>query len=50
MEVVAYCRGPYCLLSDEAVETLQAHGIEARRLDEGFPDWAAEGYPVERSA
>lgn len=48
-EVVAYCRGPYCLLSDEAVETLREHGISARRLDEGFPDWKAEGYPVERA-
>ncbi len=48
-EVVAYCRGPYCLLSDEAVETLREHGISARRLEEGFPDWKAEGYPVERA-
>lgn len=48
-EVVAYCRGPYCLLSDEAVETLREHGISARRLDEGFPDWQAEGYPVEQT-
>jgi rhodanese-related sulfurtransferase len=47
VEVVAYCRGPYCLLSDEAVETLREHGIEARRLEEGFPDWRAEGFPVE---
>lgn len=49
-EVVAYCRGPYCLLSDEAVETLQEHGIKARRLGEGFPDWEAEGYPVEHAS
>lgn len=49
VEVVAYCRGPYCLLSDEAVETLRKHSIEARRLEEGFPDWKAEGYPTERS-
>lgn len=48
-EVVAYCRGPYCLLSDEAVETLREHGIAARRLKEGFPDWKAEGYPVEEA-
>lgn len=48
-EVVAYCRGPYCLLSDEAVEILREHGISARRLREGFPDWKAEGYPVEEA-
>lgn len=48
-EVVAYCRGPYCLLSDEAVETLRERGISARRLKEGFPDWRAEGYPVEEA-
>ena len=47
VEVVAYCRGPYCVLSDEAVETLREHGIEARRLEEGYPDWRAEGYPVD---
>lgn len=47
VEVVAYCRGPYCVLSDEAVETLREHGIEARRLEEGYPDWKAEGLPVE---
>lgn len=47
VEVVAYCRGPYCVLSDKAVERLREHGIEARRLDEGFPDWKAEGLPVE---
>jgi len=47
VEVVAYCRGPYCVLSDEAVETLREHGIRARRLEEGYPDWKAEGLPVE---
>ena len=47
VEIVAYCRGPYCFLSGEAVKTLRAHGIEARRLEEGFPDWRAEGLPVE---
>jgi len=46
VEVVAYCRGPYCVLSDEAVDTLREHGIKARRLEEGYPDWRAEGYPV----
>lgn len=46
-EVVAYCRGPYCVFADEAVETLRAHGIAAHRLDAGFPDWKAAGLPVE---
>jgi rhodanese-related sulfurtransferase len=46
-EVVAYCRGPYCVFADEAVETLRAHGIWARRLDVGFPDWQAAGLPTE---
>lgn len=46
-EVVAYCRGPYCVFADEAVETLRARGIAARRLDAGFPDWKAAGLPIE---
>jgi rhodanese-related sulfurtransferase len=45
-EVVAYCRGPYCILAPEAVELLRAHGIRARRLAEGMPDWRALGLPV----
>jgi rhodanese-related sulfurtransferase len=48
VEVVAYCRGPFCILSDRAVEILRDVGIEARRLEEGYPDWKAEGYPIER--
>jgi rhodanese-related sulfurtransferase len=47
LEVVAYCRGPYCVYSDEAVRLLHRHGFRARRLDEGFPEWRAAGYPVE---
>jgi rhodanese-related sulfurtransferase/biotin operon repressor len=47
-EIVAYCRGPYCVFSDEAVALLQAHGYRARRLLEGLPDWEAAGFPVER--
>ena len=47
VEVVAYCRGPYCVYSDEAVRLLQDHGFEARRLSEGFPEWQAAGYPIE---
>lgn len=46
-EVVAYCRGPYCVFSDEAVRRLRDRGIRARRLEGGLPDWAAEGRPVE---
>ena len=47
-EVVAYCRGPYCLMSFDAVETLRKRGWKARRLQDGFPEWRAAGLPVER--
>ncbi len=47
VEVVAYCRGPYCVYSDEAVRLLHERGFKARRLREGFPEWRAAGYPVE---
>jgi rhodanese-related sulfurtransferase len=46
-EYVAYCRGPYCVYADRAVEMLRAHGRRARRLLEGFPEWRAAGFPVE---
>lgn len=46
-EIVAYCRGPYCVLSYEAVAALRAHGFTARRLEDGLPEWRAGGYPVE---
>jgi rhodanese-related sulfurtransferase len=46
-EVVAYCRGPYCVFSDEAVALLRSRGYRARRLEEGLPDWRAAGLPVE---
>jgi rhodanese-related sulfurtransferase len=46
-EVVAYCRGPYCVWADEAVRLLRAHGRKARRLHEGFPEWRAAGLPTE---
>ncbi len=46
-EVVAYCRGPYCVFSDEAVKLLEARGYRASRLTEGFPEWRAAGLPVE---
>ncbi|MGH8721547.1 MAG: ArsR/SmtB family transcription factor [Burkholderiales bacterium] len=47
-EVVAYCRGPYCLMSFEAVEKLRKRGFKARRLENGYPEWRAAGLPVER--
>jgi rhodanese-related sulfurtransferase/biotin operon repressor len=47
-QVVAYCRGPYCVFSDEAVALLREHGFRARRLATGLPDWRAAGLPVER--
>jgi rhodanese-related sulfurtransferase/DNA-binding transcriptional ArsR family regulator len=46
-EIVAYCRGPYCVFSDEAVSVMTARGYQASRLTEGFPEWRAAGYPVE---
>lgn len=46
-EVVAYCRGPHCVLSYDAVAKLRARGIKARRLEEGYPEWKAAGLPVE---
>jgi len=46
VEIVAYCRGPYCVYSDQAVRLLHQHGFSARRLREGFPEWRAAGYPV----
>lgn len=49
-EVIAYCRGPYCLFARDAVEALRAHGIAARRVGWGLPDWRAAGLPVEGEA
>ena len=48
VEIVAYCRGPYCVFSTEAVEVLAAHGRRARRLADGLPEWRLAGMPVER--
>jgi rhodanese-related sulfurtransferase len=45
-EVVAYCRGPFCVFADEAVAILRRHGFRARRLQEGLPEWRAGGLPV----
>jgi rhodanese-related sulfurtransferase/DNA-binding transcriptional ArsR family regulator len=46
-EIVAYCRGPYCVYADDAVRLLRARGLKARRLDVGFPEWLRAGLPVE---
>jgi ArsR family transcriptional regulator len=46
-EIVAYCRGPYCVLSYEAVAMLRARGFKVRRLEDGLPEWRAAGLPVE---
>jgi len=46
-EVIAYCRGPYCVMSFEAVARLRQRGFSARRLQDGMPEWAAAGQPVE---
>lgn len=46
-EIVAYCRGPYCVLSFEAVAMLRARGYIVHRLEDGFPEWKASGLPVE---
>jgi rhodanese-related sulfurtransferase/DNA-binding transcriptional ArsR family regulator len=47
-EVIAYCRGPYCLMSYDAVSLLRRKGLKARRLEAGLPEWRAAGLPVER--
>jgi rhodanese-related sulfurtransferase/predicted transcriptional regulator len=49
-EIIAYCRGPYCVLSFEAVAALRARGYRVRRLEDGYPEWKAAGLPVEAAA
>lgn len=49
-EIVAYCRGPYCVMAFDALAALRARGRRARRLVEGFPEWRAAGLPVEAAA
>jgi ArsR family transcriptional regulator len=48
-EIVAYCRGAYCVLSFEAVAALRARGFKVRRLEDGLPEWKACGLPVEQA-
>ena len=45
-EIVAYCRGPWCVLSFEAVAALRQRGFQARRLEDGFPEWKVAGLPI----
>ena len=49
-EIVAYCRGPYCVLAYEAVAQLRARGFKVRRLEDGLPEWRAAGLPIEAGA
>jgi ArsR family transcriptional regulator len=49
-DIVAYCRGPYCVLSFEAVAALRERGFNVRRFDQGFPEWKAAGLPIEAAA
>ncbi len=49
-DVVAYCRGPWCVYAYDAVARLRAHGLRARRLEDGFPEWRSAGLPVEEHA
>lgn len=48
-EVVAYCRGPHCVFSFNAVQQLRGAGVKANRLEDGFPEWKSAGLPVELS-
>jgi rhodanese-related sulfurtransferase/predicted transcriptional regulator len=48
-EIVAYCRGPHCVLAFEAVAQLREKGFQARRMEDGFPEWREAGMPVEKT-
>jgi len=49
VEIVAYCRGPYCVYADHAVRILAGRGVAAHRLEDGFPEWASARLPVDRT-
>ncbi|MFQ5644918.1 MAG: ArsR/SmtB family transcription factor [Thiogranum sp.] len=49
-DVVAYCRGPHCVLAFDAVARLRERGYSAQRMEDGFPEWKSAGYPVEEKA
>lgn len=46
--IVAYCRGPYCVMSFDAIKLMKTKGYRAIRLDEGLPEWRLRGFPVEQ--
>jgi len=48
-EIIAYCRGPYCVYADDAVRLLRERGYTARRLDSGYPEWHRAGHPTDRT-
>jgi rhodanese-related sulfurtransferase len=45
-EIVAYCRGPFCVYADDVVRALRRRGIRARRLEDGFPEWKRSGHEI----
>jgi rhodanese-related sulfurtransferase len=47
VEIVAYCRGPYCVFADDAVRLLRRTGRAARRLEDGFPEWRQANLPIQ---
>jgi len=49
-EIVAYCRGPFCLMSDEAVQLLRQRGYSAHKIADGVTEWLASGLPIESRA
>ena len=49
-EVVAYCRGPYCIYADDAVRLLRKRGLKTRRLEVGLPEWRRAGLPIESAS
>lgn len=49
INIVAYCRGPFCLMSDDAVKLLREHGYTAHKIDDGVAEWVAGGMPIERA-
>ena len=48
-EIVAYCRGPHCVLAFDAIEKLRQYGFKAQRLEDGYPEWQASGLPTEQA-
>jgi rhodanese-related sulfurtransferase len=49
-EIVAYCRGPHCVLAFDAVARLREKGIKVRRLEDGYPEWKTAGFPIEQDS